>query len=294
MNKFEEYNSSQIAPQCTLLQKFKRLLDYLKSNPTYNIYKSTASYADGRTIYSISNIELRQNEIKKGDAVVFDNAYLGFVESVGDTTITVLSACLIKGQKGEKGEKGETGKITDVLELLSFFEGSETIVIDLSEDNEHIEIHLDAEVIAKIENSLQLPLTHTERKIVAVDTTGGQEMLGIGDGISVEDGKLKAIGGGLKLYKHTFTAKAWWQSYSDKSLNGVIISTSNLPISNDETFYTLCSNAIKVNLKINGYEIFLVTDDSRILFGDNTMTVHTEGLSSIYELSNINDIVTEL
>ena len=70
--------------------------------------------------------------------------------------------------------------------------GSDTVVIDVAEDEEHFEIRLDADIAQKIERSLVTPLdTPQATEIVAVDNTGAQVMLEVGAGLSVDNGVLK-------------------------------------------------------------------------------------------------------
>ena len=62
-----------------------------------------------------------------------------------------------------------------------------------------------ADATTEINNSLQKPTTApSATQIVAVDNTNTQTMLNIGDGLSVENGSLKASGGGTggKKYFH--------------------------------------------------------------------------------------------
>ena len=61
-----------------------------------------------------------------------------------------------------------------------------------------------ADATTEINNSLQKPTTApSATQIVAVDNTNTQAMLNIGDGLSVENGSLKASGGaGTKKYMH--------------------------------------------------------------------------------------------
>lgn len=83
--------------------------------------------------------------------------------------------------------------------------GSESVVVDVAEDGEHAEIHLDADITNKLARTLVTPTsTPTATELVAVDNTNSQTMLSIGEGLSVENGTLKASGGtgGSKLYKH--------------------------------------------------------------------------------------------
>lgn len=89
--------------------------------------------------------------------------------------------------------------------LTSVIKGSDTVVVDVAEDKKTVEVHLDAEVTQKIDNSLQAPTqAPTATQIVGVGTNKAQTMLNIGDGLSIENGSLKASGGsGGKLY-HKF------------------------------------------------------------------------------------------
>lgn len=61
-----------------------------------------------------------------------------------------------------------------------------------------------------INRSLLTPVSApADTKIVAVDNTNSQKMLTIGNGLSVENGSLKASGGsGEKLYQHYITIEA--------------------------------------------------------------------------------------
>ena len=89
--------------------------------------------------------------------------------------------------------------------MHELIQGSDTVVADLTEDGQHIEIHLDNNITTEINNSLQKPTTSpSATQIVAVDNTNAQTMLNIGDGLSVENGSLKASGGGTgeKKYMH--------------------------------------------------------------------------------------------
>ena len=70
--------------------------------------------------------------------------------------------------------------------------GSDTVVIDVAEDEQHFEIRLDADIAQKIERSLVTPLnTPQATEIVAVDNKGAQVMLGVGAGLTIENGVLK-------------------------------------------------------------------------------------------------------
>lgn len=75
--------------------------------------------------------------------------------------------------------------------------GSDTIVVDVSETNNGIEIHLDADIVNKIQRMLLAPVTPpSEISVVAIDTNGNQILLALGDGLEIQDGKIVATGGG--------------------------------------------------------------------------------------------------
>ena len=108
-NKFEDYNSSQITPQYTLLKKFYALIKFLKENPTYNVYYSSENYTNDITSYDVSNVDLRNHELKSGDLIIFKNGYAGFIDAVGNNTFTILHGLYIIGPQGPQGETGPQG-----------------------------------------------------------------------------------------------------------------------------------------------------------------------------------------
>lgn len=109
-----------------------------------------------------------------------------------------------QGPQGPIGPQGPAGEVT-ATQLHELIEGSDTVVADLTEDGQHIEIHLDAAVTQKIDNSLQKPTqAPANTQLVAVGTNKAQTMLNIGDGLSIENGNLKASGGG-KIYHKSAT-----------------------------------------------------------------------------------------
>lgn len=89
----------------------------------------------------------------------------------------------------------------EILEIPSTMylplKGSESIVIDVDESGDFIEIHLDADIAAKLGRVLVTPMSAPASvSLVAVDTSNAQTMLTLGDGLSVSDGVLSASGGG--------------------------------------------------------------------------------------------------
>ena len=80
-------------------------------------------------------------------------------------------------------------------------EGSQTVVCDIDETNHKVNIHLEAGYKNKIDRALQLPAqAPTAVQIPAVGTNNAQTMLGVGDGLAVEGGKLKVTNGSGARY----------------------------------------------------------------------------------------------
>lgn len=236
MNKFEQYNSSQIVPQRTLLEKFNKLIGYLSQNPNINVFRLKENYDVRTTTYDITKIGTHGKTVGAGDVVLFNNSFVGVIESVGPTTVTVLGGVNIKGEKGDDGEDGQDGQDgigIDDLSLVKFslssityqdgtaflsgtgtfyyddeavetdlqfqltIEGSDYINVDANEDETGIVITLDQDVVNKLNRALVTPLSPpAEPKLVSIGTNNAQTNLGIGDGLEIAGGKLKATGGG--------------------------------------------------------------------------------------------------
>lgn len=178
--------------------------------------------------------------------------------------------------------------------------GSESIVVDVAEDGEHAEIHLDADITNKLAKTLITPMsTPTATEIVAVDTTNSQTMLAIGDGLSIENGTLKASSTGNKLYMHCLrlaggTSSQW----------GVNIINSSSDLFTGDTFKNYLINNHKgydQMLIVNGYCRNHVvwgtyydetTQTTRVKYGWYT-TAGVVGDES-YNPGYINDYVIEL
>lgn len=205
----------------------------------------------------------------------------GYINCYVEDVIAVKGA---KGDTGPQGPQGPHGDPIDAYGLAELVTGSATIVVDLNPQETAVEFHLDADVIEKIENSLQLPLSHTERKIVAVDTTGGQEMLGIGEGLEVEAGKLKA--NVKKLYKHSII---WRNTDFEVTYIITFINTSATNYTKQE-FENICSNLIGclvIDMDV-GYT-YGVTDGSHASLYCGTQHVYNESY-----VDNFNSQVIEL
>lgn len=60
-----------------------------------------------------------------------------------------------------------------VEQLNNLIEGSETVVVDISESNDKLEIHLDSEIVAKLDRAILTPLQRPSELVLPVVTETG-------------------------------------------------------------------------------------------------------------------------
>ena len=104
---------------------------------------------------------------------------------------------------------------SDVENLESELTNKQNEIVDSEEivkhSDEENKLYLNNNVSNKINKALQIPAdAPTATELVGVDTNKAQVNIGIGEGLSLENGTLKASGGsgGQKLYRHTI-ANSW-------------------------------------------------------------------------------------
>lgn len=156
------------------------------------------------------------------------------VTNVGTEQRAVLNFVIPRGDTGASGEEGSAGvgfddatlfesnvnpevvtgtkgftiegfvKVTagdEIFEIPSKMiiplTSGEGIVIDVDINGDALEVHLDAEVTAKLARALVTPMSAPASiSLVAVDPSNAQTMLTLGSGLSVSGGVLSASGGG--------------------------------------------------------------------------------------------------
>lgn len=74
-------------------------------------------------------------------------------------------------------------------------EGSDTVIVDINENNTALEVHLDAQVVADISKGIKTPMSPPSEPSVPV----------VGENNAVSYEPLSQLGGGTKLYKHRIT-----------------------------------------------------------------------------------------
>ena len=96
------YNPSHLNTNETLLEAFHRVEAYLKENPQYQVFQSSAWYdADKSREYALNTIIVPEgSKVGAGDVVLFVNAYVAVITAVSETTFTVGSVTYVRGQDG--------------------------------------------------------------------------------------------------------------------------------------------------------------------------------------------------
>ena len=104
------YNPSHLNTNETLLEAFHRVEEYLKANPMYQVYQSSAMYQEGTQEYALDTIVVPEGSaVGKGDVVLFSNVYYAVITAVSETTFSIATATNFRGLQGEQGPQGDTG-----------------------------------------------------------------------------------------------------------------------------------------------------------------------------------------
>lgn len=104
------YNPSHLNTNETLLEAFHRVEAYLKANPQYQVYQSSATYQEGTQEYALDTIIVPEgSKVSSGDVVLFSNVYYAVITAVSETTFSVETGTNFRGAQGEQGPKGDTG-----------------------------------------------------------------------------------------------------------------------------------------------------------------------------------------
>ena len=100
------------------------------------------------------------------------------------------------------------------------------------------------EIDEKLSQTISKPLiAPTSTELVAVDNTNSQTMLAIGDGLSVEDGILKASGGS-KLYMHNLECYSATDNWNWKT----VITNTSPEIMTMQDIVDLVNNNVKIQV----------------------------------------------
>lgn len=95
------YNPSHLNTNETLLEAFHRVEAYLKANPQYQVFQSSATYQEGTQEYALNTIVVPEgSKVGKGDVVLFSNVYYAVITAVSETTFSVETATNFRGTTG--------------------------------------------------------------------------------------------------------------------------------------------------------------------------------------------------
>lgn len=97
-----------------------------------------------------------------------------------------------KNLKGTNGTNGTDAEVTS-QKIFDLTEDSETVVREIDSDTGKVQFHLDTAATTKLNNALQMPTTApSDTKLVAIGTNKAQTNIGVGDGLEIVNGTLKA------------------------------------------------------------------------------------------------------
>ena len=122
------YNPSHLNENETLLEAFHRVEAYLKANPQYQVFQSSATYQEGTQEYALNTIVVPEgSSVGKGDVVLFSNVYYAVITAVSETTFSVETATNFRGTTGATGANGTDGKdgVTPNISMNATVDNSE-------------------------------------------------------------------------------------------------------------------------------------------------------------------------
>ena len=142
-----------------------------------------------------------------------------------------------------------------------------------------------ADATTEINNSLQKPTTApSATQIVAVDNTNTQTMLNIGDGLSVENGSLKASGGsGGKKYMH-YICLAIPSPKGTISFNTQFISTNADKFTKETLFNFLQDEYTGIEMFDNRHFIYSPAEIPKDINISNVVFIRNDDNASLSEI----------
>lgn len=102
------YTPTQLAENKVILEKLNKIIEYLSTHPSYQVYAYNGGFISGTLTYEIANI-INSNNINVADVVVFSNGYYGVISEITETEFTITKGISLIGPQGAKGDKGDKG-----------------------------------------------------------------------------------------------------------------------------------------------------------------------------------------
>lgn len=193
---------------------------------------------------------------------------------------------------------------------------------DIIQDTAEDKLYINNNLKNKINNALLTPTdAPLAPELVAVDETNAQKMLGIGEGLYIEDDLLKASASGGKLYEHNIECTIYTQSLTIKLINEISepfsVATLKEYLSNNGWTGASVSDANYYPLHILNYSdaagrftlfqgIYFSTSTDKLslkrrtqtltvtINDDNTATINSQMGSGVADLTSFTDVVIEL
>lgn len=183
---------------------------------TYTIYLSD----DSTSTFTVTNGERGEGSSK---------AITSIDTSVGVANVTYDSedGATIESSGTVTYDDGSSDSISVSREIPIV--SSDEIVFDATEDNAHVSAHLNNEISSRIQKSLITPMSApSDTKLVAIDTSNAQTNISVGDGLSIENGTLKASGGsGGSGFELLWEGEVNLSTSTNSSLQDYLKSTSD-------------------------------------------------------------------
>lgn len=223
------------------------------------------------------NVALANALLQKENKLDLDNDVrtLGYIKGITTSDIEEL----VEGSKFISFDVNPTTEklaitfdFTNIDEFIEYASGQEVVASWTSDAKPKLKLNLRQDLTNKINNSLQLPTTHTEENLVGVDTAGAQEQVRIGAGLSLINGVLNntQAGGEIHLYEHNIRCIA---TLGEGVVYISIISNNNTPLTK-QTLETLLGQVTHI---ATGH--IIVAPDNYTIIGVRVDSV--DGLAAI-------------
>lgn len=224
------------------------------------------------------NVSLANALLQKENKLDLDNDVrtLGYIKGITTSDIEELveGSTFISFDVNPTTEKLTiTFDFTNIDEFIEYASGQEVVASWTSDAKPKLKLNLRQDLTNKINNSLQLPTTHTEETLVGVDTAGAQEKVNIGAGLSLVNGVLTNTQAGtdIHLYEHNLKL-----TYGQIVILLSLVTNNNTPITTNQLLYNVLG-ATETHLS-NGYNL----EGAKTIIGVGTLGEATQGIVVYY------------
>ena len=151
MGRFEDYISSHITPQMTLLEKLNEVIKFLKTENQFNVFFSSQKWMDNIIEYNVSDVNTGEYNLEINDVVVFTNGYYSYVRTLGNGKFTLGDLYFFVGEKGETGTGISSMSFNAQRHLIVNYDNGNSVDLGLIKgvssfsinENQHLIVHYD-------------------------------------------------------------------------------------------------------------------------------------------------------